>query len=96
MSNLNPVDNIDGTAANCQLAAGRLSKVVVHDCWVGPCAVELTPNRQAPVYRLPTVEMLDGLRWRADVALIEGPSPPRHNLHAREDSAWASMPGCSR
>jgi acetoacetate decarboxylase len=72
MSNLSAVDRIDGTPAICQLIARELANVVVHECWGGLCTVELTPNGQAPVYRLPVVEMLDGLPWRADFARVEG------------------------
>ena len=70
--NLKAADHIDGTAAIRQLTARRLADVVVHECWGGPCTVELRPNAQAPVYRLPVVEMLDGLHWRADFTLVEG------------------------
>jgi len=70
--NLKAVDPIDGTPAICCLTARRLADVVVHECWGGPCTVELRPNAQAPVYRLPVIEMLDGLHWRADFTLVEG------------------------
>ena len=70
--NLKAVDHIDGTPAIRCLTARRLADVVVHECWGGPCTVDLKPNAQAPVYRLPVVEMLDGLHWRADFTLIQG------------------------
>jgi len=70
--NLKAVDHIDGTPAIRQLTARRLADVVVHECWSGPCTVELRPNAQAPVHRLPVVEMLDGFHWRADFTLVEG------------------------
>ena len=70
--NLKAVDHIDGTPAIRQLTARRLAEVVVHECWGGPCTVELRPNAQAPVYRLPVVDMLDGLHWRADFTLVAG------------------------
>jgi hypothetical protein len=34
--------------------------------------LELRPNAQAPVHRLPVREMLDGVWWRADFTLVEG------------------------
>jgi acetoacetate decarboxylase len=46
--------------------------VIVHECWSGPCTVELRPNAQAPVHRLPVVDMLDGFHWRADFTLQPG------------------------
>ncbi len=70
--NLKAVDHIDGTPAIRQLTSRRLADVVVHECWSGPCTAELRPNAQAPVYRLPVLEMLDGFYWRADFTLVEG------------------------
>jgi acetoacetate decarboxylase len=70
--NLKAVDQIDGTAALRQLTARRLGALTVHECWSGPCTVELRPNVQAPVYRLPVVEMLEGFWWRADFTLVPG------------------------
>ncbi|WP_421726213.1 acetoacetate decarboxylase [Bauldia sp.] len=70
--NLKAVDQIDGRPAVRQLTARRLSDVVVHECWSGPCTVELRPNAQAPVHRLPVVDMLDGFHWRADFTLVPG------------------------
>jgi acetoacetate decarboxylase len=70
--NLKAVDQIDGRPALRQLTARRLADVVVHECWSGPCTVELRPNAQAPVHRLPVVDMLDGFHWRADFTLVAG------------------------
>jgi acetoacetate decarboxylase len=70
--NLKAVDQIDGTPALRQLTARRLGALTVHECWSGPCTVELRPNVQAPVYRLPVVEMLEGFWWRADFTLVPG------------------------
>ena len=70
--NLKTVDHIDGRPAIRQLTARRLADVSVHERWGGPCTVELRPNAQAPIHRLPVVEMLDGLYWRADFTLVPG------------------------
>ena len=66
------IPHIDGTPAIRQLTARRLSDVRVHECWSGPCTVELRPNAQAPVWRLPVIEPLDGFFWRADFTLVAG------------------------
>ena len=66
------IPSIDGTPAIRQLTARRLADVRVHECWTGPCTVELRPNAQAPVWRLPVVEPLDGFFWRADFTLVAG------------------------
>lgn len=70
--NLKAVDHIDGRPAIRQLTSRRLEDVFVHECWNGPCTVELRPNIQAPVYKLPVREMLDGFYWRADFTLVAG------------------------
>lgn len=70
--NLKAIDHIDGTPAIRQLTSRSLSDVKVHDCWRGPCTVELRPNAQAPIHRLPVIEMLDGFFWSADFTLVPG------------------------
>jgi acetoacetate decarboxylase len=46
--------------------------VTVHEAWEGPCTVELRPNAQLPVFRLPVLEPLTGIHWRADFTLVAG------------------------
>jgi acetoacetate decarboxylase len=70
--NLKSIDHIDGKPAIRQLTSRRLTDVVVHECWEGPCTLELRPNIQAPVYRLPVKEVLNGFYWRADFNLVPG------------------------
>ena len=70
--NLKVIDHIDTRPAIRQLTARRLSEVTVHECWSGPCTVELRPNAQLPVHRLPVTEMLDGFAWRCDFTLVPG------------------------
>lgn len=70
--NLKAINHIDGTAAIRQLTSRKLADVVVHECWKGPCSVELRPNVQAPVFRLPVLEPLTGFYWRADFTLVPG------------------------
>jgi len=70
--NLKAVDHIDGRPAIRQITARRLAEVTVHECWSGPCSVELRANVQAPVFRLPVAEPLEGFYWRADFTLVAG------------------------
>jgi acetoacetate decarboxylase len=70
--NLKAVNHIDGTPAIRQLTSRRLADVTVHECWEGPCTVELRPNAQMPIHRLPVLEMLQGFYWRADFTLVPG------------------------
>ena len=70
--NYKVIPHIDGKPAIRQLTSRQLADVHVHECWTGPCTVELRPNVQAPVFKLPVVEMGPGLYWRADFTLVEG------------------------
>lgn len=70
--NLKAVDHIDGTPAIRQLTSRSLADVKVSECWRGPCTTELRPNAQAPVHRLPVLEMLDGIYWGAEFTLVPG------------------------
>ncbi len=70
--NLKVIDHIDGRPAIRQLTSRKLADMTVHECWTGPCSVELRANVQAPVFRLPVLEPLRGFYWRADFSLIPG------------------------
>ncbi len=70
--NLKAIDHIDGTPAIRQLTSRQLADVQVSECWRGPCTVELRPNAQAPLHRLPVVDMLDGFYWKATFTLVPG------------------------
>ena len=70
--NLKAIDHIDGTPAIRQLTSRSLTDVKVSECWRGPCTVELRPNAQAPVHRLPVREMLDGFFWNTEFTLVPG------------------------
>ncbi len=70
--NYKVIPHIDGNPAIRQLTARRLGELTIHECWTGPCTVELRPNAQAPVWMLPVVEPLDGFFWKADFTLVAG------------------------
>lgn len=70
--NLKLINHIDGRPAIRQLTSRVLTDVRVHECWRGPCSVELRANMLAPLYRLPVVETDDAYFWRADFTLIPG------------------------
>ena len=70
--NLKAIDHIDGRPAIRQLTSRRLAELDVRDCWCGPCTVELRPNAQAPLYRLPVLEMREGFYWQGDFKLVQG------------------------
>lgn len=70
--NLKAVDHIDGRPAIRQLTSRKLTDVRVHEAWAGPATMELRPNAQLPVFRLPVLEPLQGIYWRADFTLVQG------------------------
>ncbi|MCQ6560695.1 acetoacetate decarboxylase family protein [Paenibacillus mendelii] len=70
--NLKIIPNIDGTPAIHQITARTFSEMVVHECWRGPATMEIRPNAQAPVYKLPVLEMMDGFFWVCDFSLPMG------------------------
>lgn len=65
-----------GGVAIREITARELSAVTVHECWRAPGTVEISPHAQAPVHRLPVVEMLDAFYWSCDFTL--GPARVVH------------------
>ncbi len=70
--NLKIVHHIDGQPAIWQITGRRLTEIDVLECWRGDCTVELRANAQAPVWRLPVIEPLEGYFWRAEFTLVAG------------------------
>lgn len=70
--NYKVITHIDGTPAIKELTARRLTDIVVNGCWSGRCTIELRPNAQAPVWRLPVLEPLNGFVWSTDFSLTGG------------------------
>jgi acetoacetate decarboxylase len=70
--NLKVIPSITGDDAIRQITGRDFAELVIHECWEGLVTVELRPNAQAPVYRLPVVEMLTGFLWRCDFTLDHG------------------------
>ncbi len=70
--NLKVVPHVDGTIAVRQLTARKFGNVRVKECWRDEATLELRPNAQAPVYRLPVREVVAGFYWRVDFTLEFG------------------------
>jgi acetoacetate decarboxylase len=70
--NLKIIPNIDGSPAIHQLTARAFADLNVYECWRGPATMEIRPNAQAPVYKLPVREMYDGFYWVCDFTLTMG------------------------
>ncbi len=74
--NYKVIPGAEGGAVVRELTARELANVTVHECWRAPGTVEVSPHAQAPVYRLPVVEMLDAFYWSCDFTL--GPARVVH------------------
>jgi acetoacetate decarboxylase len=59
-----------------ELVVRTFEDVVVHECWAGPATVELRPNAQVPVHRLPVGEVRLGIHRILDLTL-----PPGRAIH---------------
>jgi len=70
--NYKVVPHVTGATAIRQLTARTLTDVVVHECHAGPATIELRPNAQFPVWRLPVRHFGEGYHWRADFTLPYG------------------------
>lgn len=70
--NLKVIPDIDGTPAIKQLTARTFEQLDVHECWKGPATMQVHPNAQLPIYKLPVHEMLDGFYWICDFTLPMG------------------------
>jgi acetoacetate decarboxylase len=66
------VPHITGEPAIQQLTSRSFENVVLHECWKGPGTIEIRPNAQFPVYRLPILEFVEGFYWRVDFTLPFG------------------------
>jgi acetoacetate decarboxylase len=70
--NLKIINHVDSRPAIKQLTARDLTDVEVHECYEGPCTVDIRPTATAPLYRLPVRTFLEGFYWRTDFRLIGG------------------------
>lgn len=70
--NLKIIPHIDGTPAIKQLTARTFTNLIVHECWRGVSTMEIHPNAQLPIHKLPVVDMLDGFYWVCDFTLPMG------------------------
>jgi acetoacetate decarboxylase len=70
--NYKVIPHVTGEPAIRQLTARTLEDVTIHSCFVGPATVEIRPNAQFPVHRLPVRTVGEGYHWRADFTLPFG------------------------
>ncbi len=72
----------DGDSLRRELVARDFEDVVVHEAWVAPATIELRPNAQVPVHRLPVLGVEIGLHRTIDLTL-----PPGRVIHRYDDPA---------
>lgn len=70
--NFKVINHIDSRPAIRQLTARDLTDVEVHECYEGPCTVDIRPTATAPLYRLPVRAFGAGYYWRTDFRLVGG------------------------
>ncbi len=70
--NLKVIPQIDGRPGIRQLTARDLVGIDLAECWSGTGTARVEPNPQAPLYRLPVREHLDGFYWRGEFSLVGG------------------------
>jgi acetoacetate decarboxylase len=70
--NLKVIPAAEGGDAVRELTARDFADVEIHEVWEGPGTLELRPNAQAPVYRLPVVDVERAFHWRVDFSLVYG------------------------
>lgn len=66
------IQHIDGRPAVRQITSRALADVRVHECWRGPCTVEIRPHILAPLHQLPVLETVEAYYWRAGFSLVPG------------------------
>ena len=62
-----------------ELVARSFEDVTVHEAWTGPATLELRPNAQAPLHRLPVRRVELGLHRMVDLTLPPGRIVHRYN-----------------
>jgi acetoacetate decarboxylase len=70
--NLKLIPQIDRTRGIRQLTARDFTDVEVTECWTGPVTSRIEENAQAPMYRLPVLQHLEGYYWKGAFSLVGG------------------------
>ncbi|NBY38435.1 MAG: acetoacetate decarboxylase [Actinobacteria bacterium] len=70
--NLKLISQIDSTRGIRQLTMRDFHDVKVSECWTGPVTSRIEENVQAPIYRLPVLQHLEGYYWKGSFTLQGG------------------------
>lgn len=80
--NFKVVPSADTSPGMRELTVRSLVDVEVHEAWTGPGTLELRPNAQVPVHRLPVRDVVKAFYWNCDFTL-----GPADVLHRYEEDA---------
>jgi len=70
--NLKLIPQIDLTRGIRQLTSREFNDIEITECWTGPVTNRIEENIQAPLYRLPVVQHLEGFYWKGAFSLVGG------------------------
>lgn len=63
------IPHVDGTARICELVRYHLTDITLKGAWTSPAALELHHHALADVARLPVLELLSSVHFKADLTL---------------------------
>ncbi|HEX3034100.1 MAG TPA: acetoacetate decarboxylase [Thermodesulfobacteriota bacterium] len=70
--NLKIIPSADGSVALMQLVRYQLQNVTVKWAWKGPATLDIRPCALAPLYKLPVIEVIEGVHQLTDLTLPYG------------------------
>jgi acetoacetate decarboxylase len=70
--NLKIIPSVDGSVALMQLIRYQMENVVVKWAWKGPTSLDIRPCALAPLYKLPVIEIIEGVHILTDLTLPYG------------------------
>jgi acetoacetate decarboxylase len=66
---LKVIPHVDGTPRICELVRYHLEEITVKEAWTAPATLGLYPHVMADVARLPVLEVVSAVHFRADLTL---------------------------
>jgi acetoacetate decarboxylase len=82
--NLKVIPSASGGVEVLQLVRYRMEDATVKWAYRGPAALDLRPCALAPLYRLPVLEIIDGIHLQVDITLPYGSVAYDYRLHSQE------------
>ena len=63
------IPHVDATPRICELVRYHLTDVTLKEAWTAPAALDLRPHALADVSRLPVLEVVSAVHFKADLTL---------------------------